>query len=624
MEDYTKTKEALINELEQLRSQLTTLEQSSAEPSEKNIEQLTGLTKAAESLLGVYDLPTLWARIEKIVQSTLQPDRAAIYIYDRESDSLSCPFSFGLSQTYIDFISHSFRRTPGSEQLYRLAPMWVENAQTDPAYGEMHDLIQAEAFYSLATFPLIDDRGRSNGGLVLYWNAIRPYSSVAINTGHALAHMIALAIQTVTSFSQTKESLQREKQLGEISRLLNNTPDLPTLLGGVVKMVAELIKADSGLIGLIIDRDIMTFYPHNVPRWMNLRPAPRPRGLAWQIVHDCEPILITDYPNHPEAMEKWVKAGVTTLVGAPLRTQERCLGMLALFNLNQSPKQFSERDLDVVVSVGQQAGTAIQNLRMVAETQQRAAAMAAALNRQAELDLLKNNFIQSVSHELRSPLGIIYGHAELLASESLGDLNDTQKQSSEIIMRRVIMLTNLVDDLTALLAAETQELRREEIDTTLLIYSLLADYGIRAEELGISLEAEVTDPVPWIMGDNTHLRRVFDNLVSNAFKFTPAGGQVLLRLKAEGKNVHIEVADTGRGIPEDKIGRIFERFYQIEGGSARRHKGTGLGLALVKEIVEAHRGTVSVQSQPNKGTIFTIVIPGFFPPQQEGQAEAPE
>ena len=102
-------------------------------------------------------------------------------------------------------------------------------------------------------------------------------------------------------------------------------------------------------------------------------------------------------------------------------------------------------------------------------------------------------------------------------------------------------------------------------------------------------------------------------MVSNAFKFTPANGRIILRLKAVGEDVEIEVEDSGEGIPEDQLNRIFERFYQVEGGSKRRHKGTGLGLTLVKEIVEAHRGTVSVRSEVGKGTIFTILIPGFWP-----------
>ncbi len=550
--------------------------------------------------------------METAVKTLLQADRMALFLYNNDTNSLSCPYAFGLSTDYVAYINHTFQNTPGNELLYHLAPVWAEDVQHDPAYKHMQPHIQAEGFRSLAIFPLINNQGRSGGGLALYWDKIRPVNTNWLNTGYTLAHMIALAINTITLFSQTSESLLREKQLGEISRMLNTTPDLPTLLGSIIKMVAELVHADAGLLGLVIDREMMTFYPHSIPNGMNLRPAPRPRGLAWQVVISGEPIFLTDYPSHPEAMQKWVDVGVTHFMGVPLRAGDTCLGMLALVNLGHSPTQFNQRDLDVVVSVGRQAGIAIQNLRLLAETQQRAAALAATLNRQAELDMMKNNFTQSVSHELRSPLGIIYGHAELLASQSLGPLNDEQRQSSEIIMRRVLMLTNLVDDLTALLAAETQELRREEIDTILLVYSLLADYRMRADDSGIRLEAEIEEPMPWILGDSTHLRRVFDNLVSNAFKFTPAGGRIILRLKADGENVIIEVADSGEGISEEYLGRIFERFYQVEGGSKRRHKGTGLGLALVKEIVEAHRGTVAVTSQVGQGTTFTITIPGYI------------
>lgn len=609
MEDHNKTKETLLRELTELRVQLAAKKQAS--PTE-NKNQLMALTKAAESLLGIHDLPLLWPRVKTAVQNTLQANRLAVYSYDAVTDSLSCPYSFGLSEKHINYITQSFRDVPGSAAFHTLAPVIVEDMQSETSLSYRQKALE-EGIYSLAAFPFIGSQGKISGGLTLYWNKIRSFAASDINTGYTLAHMITLAMTTIALFTQTRESLLREKHLSEISRTLNATPDLPTLLGNIIKLVAELIQADSGLLGLVIERDIMTFYPHNIPNQMTLRPAPRPRGLAWKIVTACEPILLTDYPSHPEAMQKWIDAGVTDFIGVPLQAGENCLGMLALFNQNQSDSPFDQRDLDLIESVARQAGIAIQNLRQLAEAQQRAAAMAAALNRQAELDMMKNNFTQSVSHELRSPLGIIYGHAELLVSESLGSLNEAQRQSGEIIMRRVMMLTNLVDDLTALLAAETQEFRREDIDTTLLIHSLLADYRIRAEDLAITLQSDIEEPIPWIRGDSTHLRRVFDNLVSNAFKFTPPGGSITLRLYAKEKDVSIEVEDNGTGIPEEQLSRIFERFYQVESGSKRPHKGTGLGLALVKEIVEAHRGTVSVASKPDIGTTFTIRIPGFFP-----------
>ena len=115
MDDHSKSKDELIRELEQLRSQLAIQDQSSAAPLQNN-EQAIALTKAAESFLGVHDLPSLWPRIKTAVQNTLQPDRLAIFIYDQENDTLNCPYSFGLSQTYIDHTNHTPRATPDSEK----------------------------------------------------------------------------------------------------------------------------------------------------------------------------------------------------------------------------------------------------------------------------------------------------------------------------------------------------------------------------------------------------------------------------------------------------------------------------------------------------------------------------
>jgi signal transduction histidine kinase len=112
-----------------------------------------------------------------------------------------------------------------------------------------------------------------------------------------------------------------------------------------------------------------------------------------------------------------------------------------------------------------------------------------------------------------------------------------------------------------------------------------------------------------VTGDPLHLRRVLDNLLSNALKFTPAGGHIAVRLGRDNGSLILEVADTGIGIPGDKLDRIFERFYQIDGGTNRRFGGVGLGLSLVKEIVQAHGGTVSVESRLGEGSIFRVRLP---------------
>jgi signal transduction histidine kinase len=132
---------------------------------------------------------------------------------------------------------------------------------------------------------------------------------------------------------------------------------------------------------------------------------------------------------------------------------------------------------------------------------------------------------------------------------------------------------------------------------------------MQADAHELHLEADIADELPPILGDPNHLRRVFDNLLSNAFKYTNPGGQVKIKAWAEGAQLFVEVSDNGEGIPGPHLPRIFERFYQVTDSNKPRRKGTGLGLSLVKEIIEAHRGTISVHSKEGLGTTFTIRLP---------------
>jgi signal transduction histidine kinase len=142
-----------------------------------------------------------------------------------------------------------------------------------------------------------------------------------------------------------------------------------------------------------------------------------------------------------------------------------------------------------------------------------------------------------------------------------------------------------------------------------LVQAALKDFAAAVENAGLKLSAEITPDAPPVRGDSTALRRMLDNLFSNALKFTPKGGRLTVRLFQEPQALVLTVADTGIGIPGDKLGRIFERFYQVNGSTTRQYGGVGLGLALVKEIVEAHNGTVTVASQVGAGTTFTVSLP---------------
>lgn len=487
----------------------------------------------------------------------------------------------------------------------------LENVQDHAIWAAHAQFPEMNRLNALAIFPMsasIDTLGL----FVIYLDDDHTLTHNQMGIGSAIAKVSSATLQKIQLIEEAQTALHREKQLNEINLMLNSSTDLPTILLCVVRLSAELVKADAGLLGVLIDSEMMTFYPHNIPHQIPLRPAARGRGVAWQIVQTGESILTNDYLSLENAQEKWGQMRISSFMGVPIQAGRECLGALTLFKLG-SEENFSQRDLVTVEMIGRQAATTMHNVRMFAEANHRANALANSLNRQEELDKMKNEFIHTVSHELRSPLGIIYGHAELLESGVMGELEEAQLDSIKIITRRVHMLNDLVNDLTALLAAETQEFRRELIDTTRLVTAVALDYQMKATDMDITIQTELESNLPWLHGDRTHLQRVFDNLFSNAFKFTSQGGTISLNVFTRGSDVLFELSDTGEGIEKEKLPRIFERFYQVQTKGKPRRYGTGLGLSLVKEIVEAHRGVVSVESIYGQGTTFCIKLPGYPP-----------
>jgi signal transduction histidine kinase len=149
-----------------------------------------------------------------------------------------------------------------------------------------------------------------------------------------------------------------------------------------------------------------------------------------------------------------------------------------------------------------------------------------------------------------------------------------------------------------------------------LAVAAVEDFQAAAARAGLELGIEVASDLPAVGGAALHLRRVLDNLINNALKFTPVGGSVRVSVQSNTKHVILQVKDTGIGIAPDKQERIFDRFYQVDDSSRARYGGVGLGLALVKEIAEAHGGTVTVESQENEGSTFTVTLPVLEDPDR--------
>lgn len=241
---------------------------------------------------------------------------------------------------------------------------------------------------------------------------------------------------------------------------------------------------------------------------------------------------------------------------------------------------------------------------------ERTADLQQALSKLTELNQLKSNFISNISHELRTPLTHIKGYLDILSDQSLGSLTESQISAIEVIQRSEDRLEQLIDDLIRFSFAV-----RGELDLTLRPVNLpqilednLSSIKKKAASKDISLAINVPVDLPEVLADEEKIPWVFNQLLDNAIKFTPSGGRVKLTAAPKGNAVDFSVTDSGIGIPIERLPEIFEPFHQLDGSVTRRYSGTGLGLALVSRILEAHGSTITVDSIPNKGTYIKFSL----------------
>jgi signal transduction histidine kinase len=262
-----------------------------------------------------------------------------------------------------------------------------------------------------------------------------------------------------------------------------------------------------------------------------------------------------------------------------------------------------------------QLRTALQSSHRTLEqrVKERTAELDEALRRLSELNQMKANFVANISHELRTPLTHAKGYIELLVSESLGEINGEQRHALEVAQRATGKLESIIEDLIMFSLASRGEMsmRLAKVDIRRLVSLAVRSATAKAEERGVRLIANIPDNTPFVQADSEKIAWVIHELLDNGVKFTPSGGSVEIALKEEGKNlVLVSISDTGIGIPMNRYDEVFEPFHQLDGSSTRHYGGTGLGLSLVRQIVEAHGSLLDLQSVDGKGSVFKFPLLG--------------
>jgi PAS domain S-box-containing protein len=236
------------------------------------------------------------------------------------------------------------------------------------------------------------------------------------------------------------------------------------------------------------------------------------------------------------------------------------------------------------------------------------------ITQEVEVDRMKSEFVSTVSHELRTPMTSLKGYAELMLMGAAGGLSESQTRYLEVIRDNADRMSDLVNDLLDISRIESGKtvLDLQPLDLVQLVDDVTNGHLtnlIDRENKAMHFDVEIADSLPLVDGDHDRITQILNNLLDNAFHYTPANGYITVTLRPAGDRVRIDVADTGIGISQENIDKIFDRFYRSEQAVVQRVPGTGLGLAIVQSLVAMHGGEIGVASAPGAGSTFTVYLP---------------
>ncbi len=556
-------------------------------------------------------------------------DRASILLFD---DASGGPMRFRAWRG----LSESYRRAVEGYAAWRSddaapAPILVADTETDPAMAPLRDVFRTESIRALGFFPLVHQR-RLLGNVMVYASEPRQLGEAEVRLARTIGAQIAQAVARSRLIEAERAArAEAEEHADRIRRLQNVTSRLSATLlpGEVVDVVIDegtrATSADTGAIWIVsrggTHLEVLRTEGH---------PGYDPREVYWKLpidgstpVGDCvrlgQPIFLTGrsafherYPRAEEAMRP-LYGGPVTLAVVPLRIENRSLGALA-FSYHHV-RQLGEVERGFLVALAQHCAQWLERARLFEEAAQ-ARAEAETASR------AKDEFISLLGHELRNPLSPILTALELMRLRG----PDAFARERGVIERQVGHLVRLVDDLldVSRITRGKVELRRQCVEVADVVRKAIEMASPLLEQRHHHLMVEMAEGVR-LYADEARLAQVVANLLTNAAKYTEPGGRIRLAADRTGGEVTLAVSDNGRGISPELLPRMFDLFVQGHPRGDRSQGGLGLGLAIVRSLVELHGGRVEARSTgPGHGSEFVVRLPVFEPSRAESVAAPAE
>jgi signal transduction histidine kinase len=527
-------------------------------------------------------------------------ERGFLMLIDEVGGELKMMVTRDVSEKAIDAHTLQISRSVVERAMTTAKGILTNNAQEDERFSGQNSVVGYQ-LRSIMCAPLLA-RGRTLGAVYVDH---RLHTSVFAKEDLELlatfANQAAIAIENARLFTLTDQALARRvaelSLFQQIDQELNRSLDLNKVMSLSLDWALRLTAAESGSIGLMEQLDeadeeyVLRLLCYKGSETDLPTTIPMTHPILAQILKEEKPIV-----THDLTAEQAIDGRPAAIqMSVPIKRDGAIRGLLTL--KSQAANALNDEDIEFMERLADRAGVAIKNAQLYQDIQ--------------TANKAKSDFISVVTHELRLPMTSIRGYTDLIASGMVGPLTEQQEQFLGVVKRNLDRMNILIRDLEDINRIESG---RMPFNLTLVdLHEVVTDVAESMSEATAAKEQSVTvvfgDDFPPVYADPTRLSQVMTNLLSNAHKYSPDGGEIVIEVKGNGRVATVSVIDNGIGISAENQAKLFTQFFRAEDPEVRQQLGWGLGLSIVKKMVEAQGGEISFESELGKGSTFTFTVP---------------